>query len=79
MVFVTAVESFALFQTKMNKNNAWFFVLFLVFGFDLGFFWVCLFFLFFGFVFFWFLGFFFVFVFVFVMVVFMNFLGGREF
>lgn len=36
MVFVTAVESFALFQTKMNKNNAWFFVLFVVFGYVLG-------------------------------------------
>lgn len=78
MVFVTAVESFALFQTKMNKNNAWFFVLFVVFGYVLGIFGLVFFAVFFCVCFFfWFWGFFF--VFVFVMVVFMNFLGGREF
>lgn len=79
LFFVTAVESFAIFQTKMNKNNAWFFVLFFVFGYVLGIFGLVFFAVFFFVFFFLVLGFFFVFVFVFVMVVFMNFWGGREF
>lgn len=59
MVFVTAVESFALFQTKMNKNNAWFFVLFVVFGYVLGIFGLVFFAVFFFGVFFFGFGFFF--------------------